>query len=262
MDFIEQLKKALEAITDETQRAQLIETINTLHVTDVAGLKENADKLKTEKLSTKAKLEEAMKTVDGLGGRTIADFERLEKNIADLTANPGDVEKVKQIENSFKLQIDGIKAEHTALLKSKEVTVDELTQKNQELESQINKSLCDAELSAALDEINVSPKMKVVVQGFLEKDLYIDEVDGVRKVKIKVQDTPFEVATGIGVWAKTDLAKQFISAPSNQGGGAGGSGNGNPLAGMKYNDMTLAQKNQLYKEDKPTWERLKAEASK
>jgi len=61
-------------------------------------------------------------------------------------------------------------------------------------------------------------------------------VDGKINLIVESDDGPSPFSTFVDVWSKTDKAKQFIKAPANSGGGAGG-----PGGSSNQGNMTLEQ---------------------
>jgi hypothetical protein len=59
-------------------------------------------------------------------------------------------------------------------------------------------------------------------------------------------------------WSQTDEGKAFILASQNSGGGGQGSkGQGGNAAGKKFSEMSLAERNEIYKNDISEYRRLR-----
>jgi len=258
MAYTEDVAKALEVIEDATVRETLRIELDKAHATDIAGLKDNSDKLLNEKQAIKGKLDDATKTLEDLDGITVDKYKELEKNIAELTANPGDPEKLRQIEAVAETKLRQTKEEHESMVKLKDMEIVELTTQTTSLNREIDSALCSGELSKALDSVNVDPKFKSTLVSALGKEVFVDKVGEERKVKFRFNNAPFDIVQGIETWAKEKENQIWISAVNNRGAGAGGSGNVAGYRDILFKDMTLEQRNDLFRKDPAKFREKKA----
>lgn len=257
MPFKEDIVAVLEKVEDVLLRETLLNELELAHAADTAGLVENRDTLKNEKTAMKAKLDEVNAKLETSGGDKTT-FMELQEKIKNLTANPGDQEKFKEIEKRQALELKQLKEESENFLKKREADLLDEQTKNFKLNEEINAGLCKQALSRELDKANVLPAFKEILMKGLATDVYITEVEGERKVKFKYAGINYDIDAGMTSWAKDASNKQFISAKSNMGAGAQGSKGTDTYANRTYASLTLEEKTHLFKTDKPKYDAMKA----
>lgn len=263
MPFNEDLIKALSKIENEELRATVLNEVEQAHALDVGGLKDNKDAIKKEKEQLKARLDEVTNTLEGLGGKTIEDFNKLEANIAELTANPGDEEKLRQIEEKYKLQLKQEKEAGQSNLMRKEAEVVEAKNKLELLNKEINKGLSQQELTNSLERVNVKPELKPMLTQALQNDVYVDiDTDGKRRVKFRHKGINFDIMDGIDTWAGAPENKIYIGAVQNRGAGANGSSGRGSGLDKPFSEMTYEERVNFHKRDPEGYKQAKASAKK
>lgn len=256
MDFKELLAKALEAVTDEKSRAELQNAIELLHTKDVAGIKQNRDELINEKKNIKIKLDEATESLKTLDGKTLADFQQLENDIAELRANPGDKEKFKQLEEGFNLKFKLQEETNIANLKRENEKLAEANGLITKLNRKMNDTTAHSALSSALDAIGVKKEFKATLVKALASDVYVEEVGEERIVKFKHDGIPFEINDGLETWGREKGNKVYLSALNNRGAGAPGSrGAGGVI--KPFAEMTISERNDLFRKDPELYKQMK-----
>ncbi len=260
-EFDKELDALLESkVTDATLKAELKTQFDKLHATDIAKVKENKETILNEKREIKAKYDSLVTSTAGLDGKTAEDFKKLEDDIAKLRANPGDEEKVKQLEDTYKIRLT--QAENDAKARE-EIKNQELAEANETisgLNKAIDKDLCLRELNATLVYLGVMSKHLPLVKGFLSNYVYVKEVDGNKVVKYKGTTGPeFDLKEGLALWAKNE-GKDYIGAPISHGAGGSGSGSAvSELVKLSYAEMSPEQRQTLYRDNKDSYEKKKAE---
>ena len=266
MAFKEDLEKAVEKIEDETLRAEILNNVDQAHSLDVGGLKDNSEKLKSEKLDIQAKLEEkesVLASFKGLEGKTISDFQEQEKKIADLIANPGDEAKLKEIQNKADIQFQQEKEAHKAYIAVQEAKIVEKDAKIKSLDQEINIGLSQNALTSALESVNVKAELKPMLAQALQNDIYVDvDALGNRKVKFKHKDINFDIKEGISTWAGAPENKTFIGAIRNAGAGAQGSSGAGSGIDKPFNELTYEEEVKYFKRDPEGYRQAKANAGK
>lgn len=262
MAFKEEVEQAIVSIEDEAVRAEVINKIEQAHATDVAGLKENNDKLINEKRTVKARLEEVEKSIEGLGEQSvdtvlgrITELERINK---ELTANPGDETVIKELERKHKLELKSIQADYEASLLKKNDEIVERETRIGSLNSEIERGLAQRELSKALDSVGVQSDFKSVLMDALTTKVYVESVGEERKVKFKHDGLPFGITDGLEQWARDNTNKKFLGASKNRGAGSQGSNASGGLASKPFGEMTIAEKNKLFTQDPDLYRQMKA----
>lgn len=141
-----------------------------------------------------------------------------------------------------------------------------LTDKEAEFKTQLTNR--DAQLRAVLvdntalqlaQEISTSPDL---ILPHIKARLTMEEVDG--KMLTRVLDGEGKMsAASVGELKNEIVAdKRFasiITASKASGGGAQGAKSGSSAGGKKYADMSEAERSTLYRENKPEFDRLRAE---
>ena len=260
MPFEEDLKTVLGTVTDETLRATLLTGITKAHVISEAGLVTKRDELLNEVKSTKESLTKATVTLEAFGDRKPEDFTVLEESNKKLMDNPNDIEKLEQLEKKYTMEKDALAAGNAKLVESYEKQLVEKGTEIDKRDQEINSGLKERALTRALESVNVHPDFKGTLVDALANKVHVDIVNGERKVKIDIDNTPFDMDAGIDLWSKDEKNSKFISAVHNQGGGGNGSGGSVTLLQMDFNDMTITQKSQLAKENMPAFLEKKAKA--
>ena len=264
MDFYAKLKEILGSIiTDPTQLEDALSKVDALHATDVATLKENKETILNEKRTLKTELDTLKATTAGLEGKTVEDFNKLEENIKKLTANPGDEEKLKQIEEANRIRLESLENDYKLKIQFKETELQEKEKTISALEQAQNKEMTLRELRDSLDKIGVKDVFKTTALQALQNFCYVKDVEGKKVVKYKSNGSPeFDILEGITYWAKSDEGKPFIGAPVNFGAGSGGSQSGalSELLKKRFDQMTPAEKTKLYSENAEAYNRKRDEA--
>jgi hypothetical protein len=262
MGFKEDLEKAVEKIEDEAVRAGIINEVEQAHTTDVAGLKENRDQLINEKKEVVSKFETLETTLASLEGDSKVELERLEKINAELLANPGDEEKIKQLEvrSAEKLRINDL--EHKGAIDLIQKDLLEREGRINSLDQEIVNGLRQAGLSASLDKANVKVEDKPLLMRALLNDVYVETIGVERKVKFKhgALNTPYPIEDGIKTWAGDPLNKRYIAAINNRGAGAGGSQGNSSIVSKPYKEMSYEEKVALKQADPELFAQVKANA--
>lgn len=266
MPFTDDLKKSLEKIEDETLRASLINEVEQAHNLDVQGLKNTRDDLKNEKQTIKTQLETLESSLGGLDGDAIKGLKdkvsEQEKKIKELTDNPEDATKFKELETQYRLQLESAKAETQTMQQKMAESLSEKDSVITQLNNEIDTELAQRELSAQLDAVGVKSTFKPVLLDALANKVHVEQVEGQRKVKIKHEGTSWDLSAGIEQWSKNDINKNFLGAIANAGGGAQGSGGGGKYLNKDFNDLTAAERNDLYKRDPNAFNEMKARAKR
>lgn len=265
MDFFAELKKVLgEVITDPTALELAISKVDSLHSTDMATLKENKETILNEKRAIKTELDTLKQSTAGLGGKTLEDFKKLEDNIKKLTDNPGDEEKLKQLQDTYKIRIDTVENDWKAKITFKEQELQEKDKRIEALESQQNREQTLRELRDSLDKVGVKSEFYSVVVQALSTYCYVKDVDGKKVVKYKNNGPEFDILEGITYWAKSPDGKPYIGAPVNTGAGATGSTSGalSELMKKPFSAMDSGEKSRLYDENPEAYNRKREEWKK
>lgn len=264
MDFYAKLKEILGSIiTDPAQLETALTKVDALHATDVATLKENKETILNEKRALKTDLETLKAATAGLEGKTIEDFKKLEENIKKLTANPGDEEKLKQIEEANRIRLESLENDYKLKIQFKENELQEKEKTISALEQAQNREMTLRELRDSLDKVGVKDVFKTTALQALQNFCYVKDVDGKKVVKYKNNGSPeFDILEGITYWAKSEEGKPFIGAPINMGAGSGGSSSGalSDLMKKSWNELSPAERTKLYTENKDAYNRKRDEA--
>ena len=267
MAFKEELLKSVEKIEDEALRATIINELDQAHALDVGGLKDTNGKLKNEKLLIQEELKDRDKKLasfEGLEGKSLADFQKQEKTIAELLSNPGDNDKiVKELTNKNELQLKQEQEKYQSYMRAKDLELDEQNKKISMLDEEINRGLSQNELTQALERANVKPELKPMLARALQNDIYVDvDALGNRKVMFKHKDINFGIKEGISTWAGAPENQTFIAALKNVGTGAQGSRGTGSGQRKAFKDMSPEEVNTFYREDPEGFKLAKAKLYK
>ena len=266
MDFYAKLKEILGSIiTDPAQLEDALSKVDALHSTDVATLKENKETILNEKRALKTELDTLKTATAGLEGKTAEDFKKLEENIKKLTANPGDEEKLKQIEEANRIRLESLENDYKLKIQFKDNELQEKEKTISALEQAQNREMTLRELRDSLDKVGVKDVFKTTALQALQNFCYVKEVDGKKVVKYKNNGSPeFDILEGITYWSKSEEGKPFIGAPINFGAGSGGSQSGalSELMKKDFKSMTAEEKTKLYTENKEAYNRKRDESLK
>ena len=262
MDFYGELKTILGSIiTDPTQLETALGKVDALHATDVATLKENKETILNEKRTLKTELDTLKASTAGLEGKTLDDFKKLEDNIKKLTDNPGDEEKLKQLEDTYKIRIDTVENDWKAKITFKEQELQDKEKRIEALEKAQNKEQTLRELKDSLEKVHVKQDYHSVVLQALSTYCYVKDVEGKKVVKYKNNGPEFDILEGITYWAKSPEGKPYIGAPMNTGAGNTGSNSGalSDLMKKSFKDMSGTERTKLYEENPEAYNRKREE---
>jgi hypothetical protein len=170
--------------------------------------------------------------VAGLKAKNIDLAARLEKARAGKTIDPDDYRQLEERATKAEQEL----ADSKKAFKTASVELDKI-KKAHESESNFTKSLLvDNGLVAALTGANVTKPVNIKAAKAMLKDQVTLVIDGeTRKAMIGDKD----LMTAISEWAGSDEGKNFVTAPVNSGGNAGGSGKG---ASVDVSKMSAQQK--------------------
>ena len=265
MDFYEQLQAVLGSkVTDADLKGDLATEIDRVYSEAVAKLKANKEDIVNEKRTLKAEFDAYKAQTAGLEGKTAEDFKRLEEDIAKLRANPGDEEKLKQLEAEYKVRLEQAERDKLTLAQEKERELAEARTKIKALEQAQDKALCSGELKKALQNIGVKDVHMAMLTRSLLLDTFIKEVDGKKVVKFNggTGNVTFDIMEGITMWGKEPNNAIYLGAPKNTGAGAGGSGNTvTNLLKRPFNQLTASEQSELYKADPALYEKARKTAN-
>ena len=266
--FYEELKKVLgSTVGDTTQIEALDQKIGKLYAEEVANIKQNRDDIKNEKLELKKKYDNLTTSLGDIEVKDIskimADNKKYKQDIEVLKATPGEsAEKIKELEATWKVRLDQVETDKVELLRLKDEELAEATNKITGLNTEINTNECKRALTANLNDVGVKKSFMTMLVPALLHNVYVEVVGDTRVVKYKNEKgTAFDIKEGIQYWAKDN--KQYLGAPVNTAGGAGGSsGNAGALAQLKWDEMSPGQKTELYKLNPELYKQKRATSKK
>lgn len=161
-------------------------------------------------------VESATKGLKAKNDELLGEVKTLRKG---ATITPEKLAAVEEERDALKTQLDEANRAVTKATKEAKTATEALA-----TEQQANHSLLvDRGLTDAFVKAGVAPEFLDFVKAKYMPLAKVVEADGVRKAQVDGKD----VDAFIGEWTKGDVAKHFIKAPANNGGGAqGGSGAG------------------------------------
>lgn len=174
-----------------------------------AKVEEETSGLKAKNNELLGKLKKSKETTDGLQSQFDELREAIDAKEAEAAAKDGDIEKIR------------------SQMTAKHETAMEAVQKQLAAEQAVNrKLLVDNGLTSALTEAGVKTEYLPAVRALIQSstDIELVDLDGQRSAQIGGENLKDYVTA----WAQTDQGKAFVAAPDNSGGGANGSGSGNP----------------------------------
>lgn len=214
-------KAAIKAAVDDA-----IAELREEHETEITGLKNKNKDLLTKLAKARA-------------GGDSEDVTRLE---AELEKAQGELTTAQKALKQFEKDI-------AALTKRAETAEQAAT-----TESAVARDLLvGGGLTQALVTANVAPKFLPAVTAMLKGKVEVKEVNGERQAFVGEKS----LGDFIKEWSQGDEGKHYVEAPANGGGGAGG-GTGN-IAGKKLSQLTEAERTELFKSNRPEFDRLVAE---
>lgn len=259
MPFNEDVVKVLEKVEDAELRASILNGVEQAHALDVGALKENKETILKEKKELKDKYDDLTKTVEGFGGRTPEQIAKLEKDIEDLRANPGDETKLTQIKGEYEIKLNQSKAEKEALVAAKEEELLAANKRIMDLDGEINQGLSQQALVENLERIGVKAELKPILKDALANSVSVElNAEGVREVKFKHAGINFGIKDGLEAWAGATENKPYIGAIQNRGAGANGSGGQGSGMDKPFKDMSYAEKMAFYKRDPSAYKQAEA----
>ena len=261
MDFYEELDKMLGSkVTDSTLKADIKLATDKLYSEAVAKLKENKEDVLNEKRTLKTEFDAYKASTAGLEGKTAEDFKKLEEDIAKLRENPGDEEKLRQLEEANRIRLEQAELEKQTITKLKDNELAEAKAKIEALEKAQDSAKCSGELKKALQNVGVKPEHMTLLMRSLLLDTFIKDVDGKKVVKFNgtTGNVTFDIMEGITIWAKEPSNAIYLGAPKNIGSGAHGSGSATAnLLKKPFNQMTASEQTALYKANKDLYNKAR-----
>lgn len=214
---IEELKEFAGTEDGAAIVADFMKDAGYLSKDDISGLENKKNELLGKLKKAQGEKEATLKLFEKYD---IVDTEDLGSKLATLAnaqSNESDVEKLQRrleiIEKSAKAAEDRANAEKVLRTASEK----------------------KAQIVSALKEAHVNDESFDVLLPYFDRLVKTEEADGKINLIVDSDDGPSPFNSFVDEWTKSDKAKQFIKAPSNSGGGAGGPG------GSSSANMTMEQ---------------------
>lgn len=180
-------------------------------------------KFLTDDSSGKKLLSELVESSSNLEGIKKKNQELIENN----KKLKGDAEKYQTKVSELEGELETRKGGDPKLQKENENLKSKLSDYEKQLDSvkkEAQKDKIDRELRSAVSDAKISRQHEKAILALLksENDIKVDDVDANVKVGEK------SIKDFVAEWAQTDIGKNYVSAPDNSGGGAGGSSKATP----------------------------------
>ncbi len=270
-DLVPKLRETLSAQPEVLQNIVNDETMQTIKKsvatewenTKGAGLKAKNQELLAELKDAKTAKEKAKKLDELLDTAGVQDYDELIEHLdsqGQSGGENGDGKGQGQTQDTVKLKREARKLATT--LKERESTLENLQATVQDQENFIKKVLTEDEmrnqLLSAGFEVGVANVILPGIQSGVTFEITKDPDTGKRRAITPDGLTP---ADHVKAWLESDAAKPFRINRAN-GGGAGGGKPGGQGPGKPFTEMTYEERVKLYRENKPLYDKLKAETKR
>lgn len=245
-EFLEKLRTTLTGI-DGVDFSQIENDFNAT-VSSFNLEKEKLNNKNKEILGEKKKLQDELtKLNEKVSGFDEEEFKRLKELEDDYT-------------NNKKPELDNIKAKleqsYNAKLLTKQGEFDTLKGKYDELTKKNLNSEIDSKLAKEFASARVLPQHQQILTVYF-RNLIKAEDDGYGGYDMTINDngTPMPIEDYFVYWKTLESSKPYISAEISNGSGATGARN--PVSKLKWSEMNLTQKTELYRKNPGEYKRLK-----
>lgn len=217
---------------------------------DAVALRNALDRLRKEKGDVTAERDAALARLEGLPDEFNA--EQYEELRAKAEAGGGgDVdEQVQRVKDQYQRRIDQLTTKHQNEIRARD---EKIAQKDAQLE----RTIIDRGLQAAMDEANIDPKHKKMLAPYLrtlgKAKVSDDAGELVALIETDMGEVP--ISKFVADWASSDAGKEYVSKPTglDSKGSDGRRMEGNPFGKQAWNKTDQGR---VIKDDRAKAERL------